>query len=134
VKIITFEPVYTIRKQIAPDLNIDKVIDSKIRSLLQERVSVYGDAKKAFSNLDEDPIWLNKQKGISIKRVSITGINNAQALHEKKDKEGRLITDSEGRTMPVDFVNTGNNHHVAIYRDANGDLQENVVSFFEAVT
>jgi len=36
--------------------------------------------------------------------------------------------------MPVDFGNTGNNHHVAIYRDANGDLQENVVSFYEAVT
>ena len=33
----------------------------------------------------------------------------------------------------MDFVNTGNNH-VAIYKDANGDLQENVVTFYEAVT
>jgi len=90
--------------------------------------------KKAFSNLDEDPVWLNREKGISIKRVAVSGINNAQALHEMRDKEGRLITDSEGRNIPVDFVNTGNNHHVAIYRDANGELQENVVSFYEAVT
>ena len=134
VRILTFEPVYTIRKQVAPDLNVDKVIDPKIRKLLQERVAAYGDAKKAFSNLDEDPVWLNRQKGISVKRVTVSGINNAQALHEKRDKEGRLITDSEGRTMPVDFVNTGNNHHVAIYRDADGELHENVVSFYEAVT
>ena len=134
VRILTFESVYTIRKQVAPDLNVDKVIDPKIRKLLQERVSAYGDAKKAFSNLDEDPVWLNRQKGISVKRVTVSGINNAQALHEKRDKEGRLITDSEGRTMPVDFVNTGNNHHVAIYRDATGELHENVVSFYEAVT
>ncbi len=134
VRILTFESLYTIRKQVAPDLNVDKVIDPKIRKLLQERIAAYGDAKKAFSNLDEDPIWLNKEQGILIKRVAVSGINNAQALHEKRDKEGRIITDGEGRSMPVDFVNTGNNHHVAIYRDANGDLQENVVSFYEAVT
>src|SRR5690606_40261867 len=30
-------------------------------------------------------------------------------------------------------VQTGSNHHVAIYRDAEGSLQEKVVSFFEAV-
>lgn len=39
-----------------------------------------------------------------------------------------------GNKQPVDFVNTGNNHHVAIYRDAKGNLQEYVVSFYEAVT
>ncbi|HPG73842.1 MAG TPA: type II CRISPR RNA-guided endonuclease Cas9, partial [Bacteroidales bacterium] len=33
---------------------------------------------------------------------------------------------------PADFVSTSNNHHVAIYRDPDGNLQENVVSFFEA--
>jgi CRISPR-associated endonuclease Csn1 len=31
-------------------------------------------------------------------------------------------------------VSTGNNHHVAIYRDEKGNLQEEVVSFYEAVT
>jgi len=134
VKILSFEEGYTIRKQIAPDLTIDKVVDQKIRRILQERIKEYGDAKKAFTNLDENPIWLNKEKGISIKRVTISGINNAQSIHKKRDKEGRLISDKEGKPVPVDFVNTGNNHHVAVYRDYNGDLQENVVSFYEAVT
>lgn len=134
VRILYFEPVYTVRKQVTPDLNVEKVIDPKIRKTLQDRIKSYGNAKKAFSNLDDDPIWLNKAKGISIKRVTILGINNALALHEKRDKEGRPIVDSEGRNIPVDFVNTGNNHHVAIYKDAKGKLQENVVSFYEAVT
>lgn len=133
VKTLTYELVYTIRKQITPDLNVDKVIDHRIRRILQERIIEFGDAKKAFSNLDENPIWLNKQRGISIKRVTITGINNALALHEKRDKHGNLVFDSYGKNIPVDFVNTGNNHHVAIYRDSNGELQENVVTFFEAV-
>ena len=77
---------------------------------------------------------LNKIKGIALKRVTITGINNAQALHEKLDKDGKPILDGEGKKQPVDFVNTGNNHHVAVYRDADGNLQENVISFYEAVT
>ena len=134
VRILSFEPVYTIRKQIDPGLNVDKVVDHKIRQILQDRIKEYGDTKKAFSNLDEYPIWLNKEKGISIKRVTVTGINNARGLHKKRDKEGHHITDSKGKSMLVDFVNTGNNHHVAIYRDANGELQENVVSFYEAVS
>lgn len=92
-----------------------------------------GNPKEAFSNLDKNPIWLNKEKGISIKRVSISGVSNAEALHHKKDLTGKDMLDSEGKRIPSDFVSTGNNHHVAIYRDEKGDLQEEVVSFYEAV-
>ena len=151
VTTVGFETIYTIRKEISPDLKIDKVIDAQIRRILQARLDEFGgDAKKAFSNLDENPIWLNKAKGISIKRVTITGVSNAEALHDKRDKQGNLILDENGNPQPVDFVNTGNNHHVAIYRkpkldknneplrDENGNIQyeldENIVSFYEATS
>ena len=151
VKMVCFENIYTIRKPIDKDLNVEKVVDVHVRQILQDRLKEFGDdAKKAFSNLDEKPIWLNKEKGIAIKRVSITGVSNIEALHDKRDKEGNLILNKEGKTQPVDFVNTGNNHHVAIYRkpkldkngqpmfNENGDLQyeldEKIVSFFEATS
>ena len=151
VKTVTLETIYTIRKEITPDLKVDKVIDTGVRKILTDRLNEYGnDAKKAFANLDENPIWLNKEKGISIKRVTISGISNAQSLHVKKNKDGKPILDENGRNIPVDFVNTGNNHHVAVYRrpviDKKGqlvidevgnpkyELEEVVVSFFEAVT
>ena len=135
VKTVIFETLYTIRKEISPDLKLDKVIDKGVQTILQNRLNEFnGDAKKAFSNLDENPVWLNKEKGIAIKRVTISGVSNAQALHDKRDKDGNLILDESGKKQAVDFVNTGNNHHVAVYRDENGNLQENVVSFFEAVT
>ena len=35
---------------------------------------------------------------------------------------------------PTDWVSSGNNHHIAIYEDENGDYQDEVVSFFTAVT
>ena len=134
VKLVTLESGFTIRKNIGPDLKIDKVMDAGNRKLLQERLDKYeGDAKAAFSNLDENPIWQNEEKGIAIKRVTISGVANAEPLHVKKDHHGRVILDEEGKVIPTDYVSTGNNHHVAIYRDQAGNLQEEVVSFFEAV-
>ena len=89
--------------------------------------------ESAFTNLDENPVWLNKEKRISIKRVTITGITNAVALHDKKDESGNLILNAERKAIPVDFVSTSNNHHVAIYKDGKGTLQEQIISFYEAV-
>ena len=76
----------------------------------------------------------NKEKGIAIKRVTISGVSNAEPLHTQKDHLGNEIFDETGKPIPVDYVSTGNNHHIAIYRDENGNLQEKAVSFFEAVT
>ncbi|HEY0298807.1 MAG TPA: HNH endonuclease domain-containing protein, partial [Arachidicoccus sp.] len=134
IKLVWYEDDYTIRKDITPDLKIDKVIDGGVRKILEERLQAFsGNAKEAFSDLDKNPIWLNKEKGITIKRVTISGVKNAEALHYKKDHFGKEIIDDNGNKIPVDFVSTGNNHHVAIYRDEKGNLQENVISFFEAV-
>lgn len=150
VKTVTFVDVYTKRKPIDKDLKVEKVIDVQIRKVLEARLKEYnGDSTKAFSNLDENPIWLNKEKGIAIKRVTIKGTSNVIALHSKKDKDGNYILNEDGTKQAVDFVNTGNNHHVAIYKkpiidkktqqpvlDEKGnvkyELEEVVVSFFEA--
>lgn len=132
---MVYEEVFTIRKEVSPDLKIDKVIDKRIREILQQRLEEYGgDTKKAFSNLDENPIWLNRDKGIAIRKVKIKGVNVAVPLHDKHDTKGQHILDQEGKHIPSDYVSTSNNHHVAIYRDAEGKLQERIVSLFEAVT
>lgn len=132
VKTVTLETIYTIRKEITPDLKVEKVIDPKIRKILSERLSLYGgDAKQAFANLSENPIWLNQSKGIAVKRATISGVSNAIALHDKHDINGNIIY-KDGKKQPADFVSTGSNHHVAIYKDENGNLQEKIVSFFEA--
>lgn len=139
VQLVWLEKDYSIRKDVNPDnfkdeKSINKVVDVGIRNILLHRLLEYGnDANKAFSDLDKNPIWLNKEKGISIKRVTISGVNNAVPLHHKKDHLGDIILDTDEKPIPVDFVSTGNNHHVAIYQDEKGNLQEKVVSFYEAV-
>jgi len=85
VKLMWLEDDYTIRKDIGPDLKIDKVIDEGVKRILQTRLDQFkGDSKKAFSDLEQNPIWLNEEKGIAIKRVTISGVKNAEALHVKR--------------------------------------------------
>jgi len=139
IKLVWLEEDFSVRKDLTPEnfkdeKSIEKIIDVGVKKILLSRFRKFGsDPKKAFSDLDKNPIWLNETKGVSIKRVTISGVKNAEPLHNKKDHFGNEILDKEGKSIPVDFVSTGNNHHVSIYRDEKGDLQEKVVSFFEAL-
>lgn len=134
VKCVTMETIYTIRKPISKDLRIEKVVDKHIQDILRVRLEEYGgDANRAFSNLDENPIWLNEEKGIRIKSVAINaGLSKPEAIHVKRNQFGKPILNERGNKQAADFVQTANNHHVAIFRDANGKLQEHIVSFYEA--
>lgn len=134
VKTVMLEQYFTIRKPIDPNLKIDKVVDDGVRRILKERLNEFGNAKAAFSNLDENPIYLNKEKGITIKRVTITGVTNAIPLHEKISKSGTPVTNEDGTPIPNDYVSTSNNHHVAIFQDPDGNLQEHVVPFIDVIT
>ena len=134
VKCVTMETIYTIRKPITKDLKIDKVVDSHIREILSQRLDEYGgDSNKAFSNLEENPIWLNREKGIRIKSVAINaGLSKPEPIHDKRNRQGQILLDEHGNRQPVDYVQTANNHHVAIFCDEKGNLQEHIVSFYEA--
>lgn len=137
VKTVKMVPVFTIRKLIDPSLSVDKVLDEGVKKILQARLEEYGgDAKKAFSSLEENPIWLNREKGIQIKRVTIdAGLKeeSVEPIHVAKNVLGDIVLDGDGKEIPCDYVAYGNNHHVAIYQDNNGDYQEFVVPFYEAV-
>lgn len=134
VKLSWLEDRYTIRKNIDKDLKVEKVIDVGIRKILMKRLGEYGGNKdKAFANLDKNPIWLDREKGIALKRVKIEGPVSVTPIREKKDHFGDIILDENGNTIPTDYVQLSNNHHTAIYRDQDGNLQDEVVSFFDAV-
>ncbi len=50
-------------------------------------------SKKAFVNLEEEPIYLNKGKGLTIKNVANYLICDALELLDKKDHLGNIILD-----------------------------------------
>jgi len=134
VKLVWQETIFTVRKEVNGDLNVKKVIDPKVREILKKRLEEFGgDPKKAFADIEDNPIWYNKDEGIPIKRVKITGVSNAIPIHDQRNHRGEKMMDESGKTGDAAFVSTGNNHHIAIYKDEEGNLYEEPVSFFEAV-
>ena len=133
VKTIEWESFHPTRKLIDKDLNVDKVVDKGIRNILKARLEEFnGDAKKAFSNLDENPIYLDEAKKITLKTVSVEGVLSAIPLHTLKNQTGEPIIGKDGKPVLGNYVQTSNNHHIAFYSDEKGNLQDNAVSFFEA--
>lgn len=134
VKCVSFDTKYSVRKELGAGLNIDKVLDAKVRSILKARLDEFGgNAAKAFANLEENPVWLNKEKGIAIKKVTIAESFDLDNIRVKHDNKGNVILDPDGMPEVSDFVNFRNNHHVAIFKTGDGKYQEHVVSFFEAL-
>lgn len=139
VKIKTAVFVYTQRLPVDANLDagkISKIIDGKVRTLIENRLREYGnEPAKAFSNLDKSPIWFNKDKGLAIRHVKISAKvseDSSEAIRAKRDIAGNVMKDLHGKVIPSDYVNTASNHHAAIFRDANGNIQEHIVSFYEA--
>ncbi|MDE6352241.1 MAG: type II CRISPR RNA-guided endonuclease Cas9 [Muribaculaceae bacterium] len=135
VMVVELVPCYTQKVAITENLDIAKVLDSGIRRILEHRLVQFGgDKKKAFSNLEENPIYLNKEKGITIKKVKIKArVSDPIAIHDAHDHLGNLIYQTDGTTIPTDYVAPAGNHHVALFETPSGAVEEVMVSNFEAV-
>lgn len=115
--------ISVIRKKIDKDFkSIEDVIDPVVRELLEKRLNKFSnDTKKAFGNLEENPIWFNKEKSIPLKRVRVKARpHKLSPIHEKDGK-------------PIDFVEPRNNHHIALFEKPDGTLVEEIITFWEAV-
>lgn len=115
---------YTVRYELGVNFDkADKIIDEQVKKLVLARLEKHGnDPKKAFKNLENEPVWWNEAQGIKIVKVKCwANLKNAETLRTNQENEG------------IAFVKSGNNHHVAIYEDAKGKRFEKVVSLWEAV-
>ena len=72
-KVICYENTFVIRKPIDDNLNIENVIDKGIQSILKNRLDAFsGNKKLAFSNLEENPIYLDKNEtNLFLKRKNL---------------------------------------------------------------
>lgn len=95
------------------------IIDPHMRDLIIQRFAEYkGAEKKAF----EKPLYSNEATQTEIRSVRCaTGLTAVESV--KKDEEGNNIG----------FVKPGNNHHLAIYADTEGNKIEHICSFWHAV-
>lgn len=96
---------------------VKDIVDKGIRNIVAERLNAFaGNEKSAFA----EPLY--DHQGNIIRSVRCrTGLSAVAQV--------RYNTDGE----PIAFVKPGNNHHVAIYCDMNGEWKEHVVTFWHAV-
>lgn len=95
------------------------IVDLKVKQLVQDRLAEYnGNEKEAFKNV----IWFNEAKKIPIISVRcFTGLSAVEVV--KKNGSGKAIG----------FAKPGSNHHIAIYKDADGKIHQHACTFWHAV-
>jgi CRISPR-associated endonuclease Csn1 len=123
-KVLVYRHEHVVRYKLDTNFkaaDIAYIVDKGVRSIVQAHLQAHGgNPKTAF--IADLPVWLNQEKGIQIKSVRcFTGYADLQPLH---------VND---KGQPIDFVVTRNNHHMAVYRDSNGKLQDNTVTFWDAI-
>lgn len=97
------------------------IIDPKLRKLIEERLQEHGGKpEQAFAT----PLYLDKAHKQEVRSVRcLTGYKDSSMVPLKKDQDGKVIG----------FALSGNNHHIAIYKDEKGKFKELPVSLFQAI-
>lgn len=122
-----FEEDYVVRVPLSvtfKEKNVVDIVDKAVREVISARLDQYGGkSREAFKDLENNPVWLNKEAGIVIKSVRMKiGGKALTPIH--RDAETDKLKD---------FVFTQNNHHVAIYQDEEGNRFEEVVTLWDAL-
>lgn len=118
-------------ESLTSEKHIDKIVDTTIRLIILKRIKHLGGfikgkiPKDTFFTVDEsgqkqNEIFLPNKNGlpVPIKKVRIKeNIGGAEQLKVDSNQ----------------YVNPRNNHHVLIYKDANNNFKEEVVTFWTAV-
>lgn len=127
-QVTCFKEEYVIKYKLSSlqkQKDIDSIVDKNIRERVQHRITQHGgNISQALKDIENQPIWADSAGTIPIKTVRcFTGLKDEAVKTLKYDADGRSIS----------FVKPGNNHHVAIYCDKDGKLQEHIVTFWNAV-
>ena len=123
-----YKDEYVIKYQLSSFVkmaDIDSIVDANIRQRVKMRVAQFGGkVKDALKDLENNPVYADDKCTIPIKSVRcFTGLKPLAVTPVKYDSNG----------MAMGYVKPGNNHHIAIYRDREGNLQEHITTFWTAV-
>ena len=128
------EEAYHVRKPIESLTTlkqIDKVVDESTRLLILKRVEELGGFVK--DKVPANTFFVVDEYGINQPQIFLPNKNGAPVPVKKvrmKESIGRAERLKEDVNQ---YVNPRNNHHVLIYKDEQGNLKEDVVTFWTVV-
>lgn len=113
------------------DVNFNKtedVVDEGVKKVLQSRLKKFNNnPKEAFKDVkkeDNTTIKWYEEEGLRFPVRSVrcyTGLSGL--IPVRKDKEGKEVS----------FLKSGNNHHIALYMDKEGNITPHCCTFWHAV-
>jgi CRISPR-associated endonuclease Csn1 len=123
-----FKEEFVIKYTVDTNFNkTDKVVDEQIKYILNTRLQKFGGKpKEAFKDVQqgEKTIKWYEDEGLERPILTVRCFTGLSAVVPvKKDENGNEIG----------FVKPGNNHHIAIYTDKDGNKTEQVCTFWHAV-
>ena len=99
--------------------DVDYIVDKALQEKVRERIAQRGE-KQAFA----DPLYLDDARTQEVRSVRcFTGKDQSKLVPLRYNIEGEA----------VGFVAPGNNHHLALYKDDDGNVVESIVTFWQAV-
>lgn len=119
-EIVVRYPIESIRYK-----DIDYIVDSHIRKIVEARFAEVGNVDKEFQkSLAERPLFSDKAGAHQIRAIRlISGLKLSTLAGVRKNESGEIIG----------YAQTRNNHHLAFYRNPDGKIVESVVSFWDCV-
>lgn len=128
-------PSYHVRKPIESLMTIkqvEKVVDPVIRKLIHERIEQIGGYERGI-NVPKNTFYETDERG-NIHPTVFLPNKNGERVPVKKVRMKESMSGAEQLKEDINkYVNPRNNHHVLIYLNSNGDLEEEVVSFWTVV-
>lgn len=124
-----FNLEYVIKYPVNTDFNkVDKVIDKSVKEVLQRRLDKFANKpKEAFKDVQDAFGTIKKwydDEGLPRPILTVrcfTGLSAVVPVRKNENGED------------IGFVKPGNNHHIAIYTDSDGNYFEHVCTFWHAV-
>ena len=109
-------PISTIKQK-----DVEYVVDPVVKQKLQAFFDAFPNEKEAIKNIGVQPIWFNEEKRIPIRTVRLkTGLGKVVPQKQVSPDEAKS------------FVDSGNNHHLAVYEREDGSLFDVMVTFKDA--
>ena len=123
-----YKEEYVIKYTIDVNFNkLDKVIDNNISSILKRRLEKFNNkAQEAFKDVQKGDITIKwyEDEGLKTPLRSVRCLTGLSAVAPiRKNEYG----------VDIGYVKPGNNHHISIYKDSEGNYHEHVCTFWHAV-
>jgi len=118
-------------ESITTKTHVEKIVDGKIKALIENRIEQLG-GYKGGKSVPKETFFIADSKGQKQPQIFLPN-KSGNPVPVKRVRIRENIGGAEKLKDTNQWVNPRSNHHVLIYKDEEGNLREDVITFWIAV-